>query len=47
MSTPPEADVLAARLSAMLPSIHITDLLSEVARWTLYCCSTARLSRPR
>src|SRR5271163_62752 len=35
-STPPEAEALAARLYAMLPSIRITDLLSEVARWTLF-----------
>src|SRR5277367_980575 len=35
-STPPEAAALAARLYAMLPRIRITDLLSEVARWTLF-----------
>src|SRR5204863_6777672 len=35
-STPPEAETLAARLHAMLPRIRITDLLSEVARWTLF-----------
>ena len=35
-STPPEAEALAARLYAMLPRIRITDLLSEVARWTLF-----------
>src|SRR5271169_1024026 len=35
-STPPDAEVLAARLYAMLPRIRITDLLSEVARWTLF-----------
>lgn len=35
-STPPEAEVLAARLYAMLPRVRITDLLSEVARWTLF-----------
>jgi TnpA family transposase len=34
-STPPEAEALAARLYAM-PRIRITDLLSEVARWTLF-----------
>ena len=34
-STPPEAEVLVARLYAMLPRVRITDLLSEVARWTL------------
>jgi len=34
-STPPEAEALAARLYAMLPRIRITDLLSEVAGWTL------------
>ena len=33
-STPPTAEVLAARLYAMLPRIRITDLLAEVARWT-------------
>jgi hypothetical protein len=35
-STPPEAEVLAARLYAMLPRVRITDLLSEVAGWTLF-----------
>ncbi len=35
-STPPEAEMLAARLYAMLPRIRITDLLSEVARWTMF-----------
>ena len=35
-STPAEAEALAARLYAMLPRIRITDLLSEVARWTLF-----------
>ena len=34
--TPPEAEALAARLYAMLPRVRITDLLSEVARWTLF-----------
>src|SRR5271165_2215407 len=34
-STPPEAEALATRLYAMLPRIRITDLLSEVAGWTL------------
>ena len=35
-STPPEAEALAGRLYAMLPRIRVTDLLSEVARWTLF-----------
>ncbi len=35
-STPPEAEVLAARLYAMLPRIRITDLLSEIAAWTRF-----------
>jgi TnpA family transposase len=35
-STPPEAEALAARLYAMLPRIRITDLLSEVATWTMF-----------
>ena len=35
-STPPEAEALAARLYAMLPRIRVTDLLSEVAQWTLF-----------
>ena len=35
-STPPEAEALAARLYAMLPRIRVTDLLSEVAGWTLF-----------
>jgi TnpA family transposase len=34
-STPPEAEALAARLYAMLPRVRITDLLAEVAGWTL------------
>ena len=35
-STPPEAEALAGRLYAMLPRIRVTDLLSEVAQWTLF-----------
>ena len=35
-STPPEAEAFAARLYATLPRIRITDLLFEVARWTLF-----------
>ena len=35
-STPPEAETLAERLYAMLPRIRITDLLAEVAGWTLF-----------
>ena len=35
-STPPEAELLAERLYAMLPRIRVTDLLSEVATWTLF-----------
>ena len=35
-STPPEAEALAARLYAMLPRIRVTDLLAEVAGWTLF-----------
>ena len=35
-STPPDAEMLAARLYAMLPRIRVTDLLSEVAGWTLF-----------
>jgi TnpA family transposase len=35
-TTPPEAEALAERLYAMLPRIRITDLLAEVARWTLF-----------
>ena len=34
-STPPEAKAMTERLYAMLPRIRITDLLTEVARWTL------------
>jgi TnpA family transposase len=34
-STPPAAEALAIRLYAMLPRIRITDLLAEVAGWTL------------
>jgi hypothetical protein len=35
-STPPVAEALAGRLYAMLPRIRVTDLLAEVARWTLF-----------
>lgn len=35
-STPPDAEALAERLYAMLPRIRITDLLAEVASWTLF-----------
>ncbi len=35
-STPPEAEALVARLYNMLPRIRITDLLTEVANWTLF-----------
>jgi hypothetical protein len=35
-STPPEAEALAERLYAMLPRVRITDLMSEVARWTRF-----------
>jgi TnpA family transposase len=35
-STPPEAEALTGRLYAMLPRIRITDLLAEVAGWTLF-----------
>jgi len=47
-STPPEAEALAARLYAMLPRIRITDLLSEVARWTLFtdCFTHLRTGEP-
>jgi len=31
-----EAEALAARLYAMLPRVRITDLRSEVARWTMF-----------
>ncbi len=47
-STPPEAEALAARLYAMLPRVRITDLLSEVARWTLFteCFTHLRTGDP-
>ena len=35
-STPPETDPGRAPLPATLPRIRITDLLSEVATWTLF-----------
>jgi TnpA family transposase len=35
-STPSEAEELTARLYSMLPRVRITDLLSEVARWTMF-----------
>lgn len=34
LATPPEADVLADRIDAMLPKIRVTELLHEVARDT-------------
>jgi len=46
-ATPPEAEVLAARLYAMLPRIRITDLLSEVADWTLFIDCFTHLRRAR
>ena len=30
------AEALAARLYAMLPRVRITDLMAEVAGWTLF-----------
>ena len=33
-TVPPEADILARQVSAMLPRIKITDLLTEVDAWT-------------
>ena len=47
-STPPEAEALAAHLYAMLPRIRITDLLSEVAQWTLFtdCFTHLRTGEP-
>ncbi len=46
-STPPEAEALAARLCAALPRIRITDLLTEVAGWTLFpdCFTHLRIGR--
>ena len=35
-STPPEAEAQAGRLYAMLPRVRITDLMAEVAGWTLF-----------
>ena len=35
-STPPEAEALAARLYALVPRIRITDLLADVASWTMF-----------
>ena len=35
-ATPIEAEFLAERLYAMLPRIRVTDLLAEVANWTLF-----------
>jgi TnpA family transposase len=47
-STPPEAEALATRLYAMLPRIRITDLLAEVAAWTLLpnCFTHLRTGEP-
>jgi TnpA family transposase len=47
-STPPEAEALATRLYAMLPRVRITDLLTEVARWTLFpeCFTHLRTGAP-
>lgn len=35
-TTPIEAELLAERLYAMLPRIRVTDLLAEVASWTMF-----------
>ncbi len=35
-TTPPEAEALAERLYAMLPRVRITDLLTDVAKWTQF-----------
>jgi hypothetical protein len=50
-STPPEAEALVERLYAVLPRVRITDLLTEVARWTVFpeCFTShicARARRP-
>jgi TnpA family transposase len=47
-STPPEAEALAGRLYAMLPRIRITDLLAEVASWTMFpdCFTHLRSGEP-
>jgi len=47
-STPPEAEALATRLYVMLPRVRITDLLMEVARWTLFpeCFTHLRTGAP-
>jgi TnpA family transposase len=47
-STPREAEGLAERLYAMVPRIRITDLLAEVARWTLFpeCFTHLRTGEP-
>ena len=48
-ATPPEAEVLVARLYAMLPRVRITDLLAEVAGWTGFpnCFRHCALARSR
>lgn len=48
-STPLEAEALAARLYATLPRVRITDLMSEVARWTMFpdCFTHLRGTRLR
>jgi len=35
-NTPPKGEALAERLYAMLPCVRITDLLTDVAKWTLF-----------
>ena len=44
-STPPEAEALAMRLYSLLPRVRVTDLLAEVARWTLFPAYFTGVSR--
>ena len=42
-ATPPEAEALAARIDAMLPSVRITEVLHEVNRTTGFCTAFTNL----
>ena len=42
-ATPPEAEALAARIDAMLPSVRITEVLHEVNRTTGFSAAFTNL----
>lgn len=45
--TPEEAEALVTRLYGLLPSVRITELLSEVDRWTGFSRAFTRLQNGR